>query len=103
MQTAAVVNCLNEFLRICGKEESVPGQSKNHWEALSMQRKNVYCGRATTAMVAALEVITPGDVGICGKLCNLHSVETALGMNEKPADEKYLKALAPCDYPNVKK
>lgn len=86
---------LNEFLRICGKEEGVRGQSKKRWEDLSRQRKNVYVGRATTAIVAALEVITPGDAGHLWKAVqSSHSVETALGMNEKPADETYLKALA---------
>lgn len=86
---------LNEFLHICGKEESVPGQPRKCWETLSMQRKNVYVGRATTAIVAALEVITPGDAAHLWKAVqSSHSVEAALGMSENPADEKYLKALA---------
>ena len=71
------------------------GQSKKRWEDLSRQRKNVYVGRATTAIVATLEVITPGDAGHLWKAVqSSHSVETALGMNEKQADETYLKALA---------
>lgn len=86
---------LNEFLHISGKGESIPGQPKKRWETMSIQRKNVYVGRATTAIVATLEVIAPEDAGHLWKAVqSSHNVEKALGLNEKPADKKYLKALA---------
>ena len=64
---------LNQFLRICGKEECVTGQPKKRWGDMDEQRKSVYVHRATTAIVAALEVIAPEDLDTYGKLCNLHA------------------------------
>ena len=63
---------------------------------MDVHRKNVYVHRATTAIVAALEVITPGDAGhLWEALQSSRRVEKALGIAEhKPAERKYLKALA---------
>ena len=84
---------LNQFLTACGKEEKVLGQPKKGWENLSKQR-NVYVARATTAIVAALDVITPGDAGHLWTGVKLsRSVETALEIDES-VDRKYLEALA---------
>lgn len=81
---------LNQFLTVCGKEERVPGQPKKHWEKRSHQRKNVYVTRATTAIVAALEVITPGDAGhLWTAVQSSRGVETALGIDDN-IDRKYL-------------
>ena len=82
---------LNQFLTACGKEEKVLGQPKKRLEHLSKQRRNVYVARATTAIVAALDVITPGDLWTAVKLSR--SVETALEIDES-VDRKYLEALA---------
>ena len=54
---------LNHFLRSCGKEECVIGQPQKRWKEMDVHRKNVYVHRATTAIVAALDVIAPGDAG----------------------------------------
>ena len=85
---------LNQFLTVNGKAERVPGQPKKRWEKLSNQRKNVYVSRATAAIVAALEVITPGDAGhLWTAVQSSRGVETALGI-EDSIDRKYLEALA---------
>lgn len=86
---------LNQFLRICGKEECVIGQPNKRWENMGMQRKKVSVCRATTAIVAALEVITPGDAGFLWEAVqSSHNVDNVLGINESPAERKYLEALA---------
>ena len=83
---------LNQFLTACGKEEKVLGQPKKRWENLSKQRRNVYVARATTAIVAALDVITPGDAGhLWTAVKSSCSVDTAL---EIDVDRRYLEALA---------
>ena len=85
---------LNQFLTVCGKQERVPGQPKKRWEKLSNQRKNVYVTRATTAIVSALETITPGDAGhLWTAVQSSRGVETALGIDDN-IDRKYLEALA---------
>ena len=85
---------LNQFLTACGEKEKVLGQPKKRWENLSKQRRNVYVARATTAIVAALEVITPGDSGhLWTAVKSSRSVETALAIDES-VDRKYLEALA---------
>ena len=58
---------------------------------MSNQRKNVYVSRATAAIVAALEVITPGDAGhLWTAVQSSRGVETALGI-EDSIDRKYLE------------
>ena len=82
-------------MHISGKGEHIPGQPKKCWEAMSIQRKNVSVGRATTAIVATLKVIALEDAGHLWKAVqSSHNLEKALGLNKKPADKKYLKALA---------
>ena len=87
---------LNQFLGFCGKKECITGQPKKCWENLDEQRKNVYLDRATTAIVAALEVITPGDAGhLWEAVQSSRSVEKALGISEQqPTEKKYLQASA---------
>ena len=87
---------LNQFLRICGKEECVTGQPKKRWGDMDEQRKSVYVHRATTAIMAALEVIAPEDAGhLWEALQSSRKVEKALGIPEhQPAERKYLEALA---------
>ena len=84
---------LNQFLTVCGKEERVPGQPKKCWEELSHQRRNVYVTRATTAIVAALEVITPRDAGhLWTAVQSSRGVKTALAIDDN-IYRKYLEAL----------
>ena len=85
---------LNQFLTVSGKEDRVLGQPKKRWKKLSNQRKNVYVSKATSAIVAALEVITPGDAGhLWTAVQSSRGVETALGIEDN-IDRKYLEALA---------
>jgi hypothetical protein len=85
---------LNEFLRVCGKTESSIGQPKKLWQNLSMRSRNYHVSKATNAIVASLEVITPGDAGSLWEAVQTsQSVEKALGMPQ-PAERKYLEALA---------
>ena len=68
-------------------------RKKKGWENLSKQR-NVYVARARTAIVAALDVVTPGDAGhLWTGVKSSCSVETALKIDES-VDRKYLEALA---------
>ena len=53
---------LNQFLRICGKEECVTGQPKKRWGDMDEQRKSVYVHRATTAIVVACSRLS-----VCGE------------------------------------
>ena len=80
---------------ICGKGEIATGQPKQPLENLDIQRKSAYVGRATTDIVAALEVTTPGNAGsLWEAVKSSYSVEKALGIAEQqPADRKYLKAM----------
>ena len=50
---------------------------------MDVHRKNVYVHRATTAIVAALDVIAPGDAGhLWEALQSSRRVEKALGIAE---------------------
>ena len=50
---------LNEFLIVCGKK--TVNQPKKSWEQLSTRTKNVRVSKAKDAVVASLEVISPGN------------------------------------------
>ena len=63
---------------------------------MDVHRKNVYVHRATTAIVASLDVIAPGDAGhLWEALQSSRRVEKALGIaKHQPVKRKYLEALA---------
>ena len=85
---------LNEFLSVCGRE--TVNQPKKSWEQLSTRTKNVRVSKAKDAVVASLEVISPGNpAALWEAMKSLQSVEKALGTeNQSPLDKKYLEALA---------
>ena len=72
------------------------GQPPKRWKDIDVHRKNVSVHRATTAIVAALEVIAPGDAGhLWEALQTSRRVEKALAIAEnQPAERKYFEALA---------
>ena len=61
-----------------------------------MRTKQSHVSKAKDAVVAALNVITPGDAGhLWEALKASNSVEKALQISEEcPADKRYLEALA---------
>lgn len=85
---------LNEFLSVCGRE--TVNQPKKSWEQLSTRTKNVRVSKAKDAVVASLEVISPGNpAALWEAMKSSQSVEKALGTeNQSPLDKKYLEALA---------
>ena len=85
---------LNEFLSVCGRE--TVNQPKKSWEQLSTRTKNVRVSKAKDAVVASLEVISPGNpAALWEAMKSSQSVERALGTeNQTPLDKKYLEALA---------
>ena len=82
---------LNEFLSVCGRETV-----KKSWEKLSTRTKNVRVSKAKDAVVASLEVISPGNLAALWEaMKSSESVEKVLGTeNQSPLDKKYLEALA---------
>ena len=85
---------LNEFLSVCGRE--TVNQPKKSWEQLSTQTKNVCVSKAKDAVVASLEVISPGNpAALWEAMKSSPSVEKALDTeNQSRLDKKYLEALA---------
>ena len=85
---------LNQFLTVCGKKDSTIGQPKKPWQNLSMRSKNYHVSKATSAIVASLEVIAPSDPGHLWEAVQAsNSVDKALGIVQ-PTEKKYLEALA---------
>lgn len=86
---------LDELLNACGKETLIDAPRKK-WENLTNRRKKVYVSKATDAIVAVLDIITPGEAGnLWEGLQSTMSVEKALGIaNQPPSDSKYLESLA---------
>ena len=85
---------LNEFLSVSGKGNI--SQPKMSWDQLSVRTKNVRISKAKDAVVASLEVISPGNPGSLWQvLKSSQSVEAALCITaQTSADQKYLEALA---------
>ena len=85
---------LNEFLSISGK--GTINQPKKNWDQLSVCTKNVRILKAKDAVVASLEVISPGNPALLWQaLKSSQSVEAALCITPQTSpDQKYLEALA---------
>ena len=86
---------INEFLAISGK--STLTQQRKPWANMSGRARHVYVTKERDAVVAALEVIIPDEVGgLWEALKESGEVESALGLlsDPHPADDKYLKSLA---------
>ena len=85
---------LNEFLSVSG--HTTVNQPKKSWEDLSIRTKGVRISKAKDAVVASLEVISPGNpAALWEALKRSQSVEKTLcTANQTPMDQKYLEALA---------
>ena len=85
---------LNEFLSLSGRP--TVNQPKKSWEHLSARTKNVHISKAKDAIVASLEVISPGNpASLWDALKRTQAVEKALcTTTSASADQKYLEALA---------
>lgn len=86
---------MNEFLSACNAGCTV-GAYKKRWEEASVRTKKSHVSKARESVVAALNVIAPGDAGhLWEALKASYSVEKALGVPEESyEDRKYLEALA---------
>ena len=85
---------LNEFLSVSGK--GTINQPKKSWDQLSLRTKNARISKAKDAVVASLEVISPGNpASLWQALKSSQSVEASLCITpQTSADQKYLEALA---------
>jgi len=85
---------LNAFLSVSGK--GTINQPKKKWVQLSIHTKNVRLSKAKDAVVASLEVISPGNpASLWQALKSSRSVEAALSLTlQTSADQRYLEALA---------
>ena len=85
---------LNEFLSDSSK--GTINQPKKSWDQLSPCTKNVRISKAKDAVVASLEVISPGNsASLWQALKSSQSVEASLCITpQTSADQKYLEALA---------
>ena len=85
---------LNEFLTVSGK--GTINQPKKSWDQLSVRTKNVRISKAKDAVVASLEIISPGHpASLWQAVKSSQSVEAALCITpQNSADQKYLEALA---------
>ena len=85
---------LNKFLSVSGK--GTFNQPKKSWDQLSVRTKNVRISKAKDAVIASLEVISPGNpVSLWQALKSSQSVEAALCITpQTSADQRYLEALA---------
>ncbi|CAH3146260.1 unnamed protein product, partial [Porites lobata] len=86
---------LNEFLSTCNVGSTV-GVYKKKWQDTSLRTRRSRVSKAKESIVAALNVIAPGDAGpLWEALKESKSVEKALGIaEESQSDRKYLEALA---------
>ena len=85
---------LNEFLCSSGKAP-VRTASKKEWSQLSVRTKSSRVGQARDAVVASMEVISPGDPGLLWEALKASNmVEKDLGLDQHYFDIKYLNALA---------
>ena len=69
---------------------------KKKWQDISLHTRRSRVSKAKESIVAALNVIAPGDAGpLWEALKESKSVEKALGIaEESQSDRKYLEALA---------
>ena len=86
---------LNEFLSVCNTGITVSANKKK-WQDASVRTRRTHVSKAKESVVAALNVIAPGDAGhLWEALKASQSVEKALGIaKESDVDKKYLEALA---------
>ena len=86
---------LNEFLSVCNTGITVSANKKK-WQDASVRTRRSHVSKARESVVAALNVIAPGDAGhLWEALKASQSVEKALGIaGESDVDKKYLEALA---------
>lgn len=85
---------LNHFLITSGMEDTLIGPPKKTWESMTARTHKAYVSKATNVIVAALDVITPGDAGcLWNAVQESRQVDEALGVMPH-ADEKYVSALA---------
>lgn len=86
---------LNEFLSACNVGCTV-GTYRKKWQDASVRTRKSHESKAKESVVAALNVIAPGDAGhLWEALKASQSVEKALGTAEESfAEKKYLEALA---------
>ena len=73
------------------------GPCKKRWEESSIRTKNNHVSKAKDLVVAALNVIAPGDAGLLWEALKASNcVEKALNTSEEEssADRRYLEALA---------
>ena len=86
---------LNEFLSVCNPGITVSA-NKKRWQDASARTRKSHVSKARESVVAALNVIAPGDAGhLWEALKASKSVEKSLGIaEESDVDKKYLEALA---------
>ena len=85
---------LNEFLSVSSRP--TVNRPKKSWQQLSARTKNVRISKAKDAVVASLEVISPGNpASLWDALKRTQAVEKALCTTTSASvDQKYLQALA---------
>ncbi len=85
---------LNEFLVESGMKDTHIGPQKKAWEAMSTRMKNTHVSKPTNVIVAALDVLTPGNVGSLWRAVQeSRKVDRVLGIRPH-AEAKYVSALA---------
>ena len=89
---------LNEFLSVCNIGNVAV--YKRQWKDASLRTRESRVSKAKESVVAALNVIVPGDAGpLWEALKASQSVEAALSTpKESPEEKKYLEALAETYY-----
>lgn len=87
-------NLLNKFLNSSGLD-TIP-QSKKKFSYLTTRTKNVHVTRASEAIAAVLDVISPGDAGALWEVTKTSKkVEKALSIEySDTSEEMYLQALS---------
>ena len=97
---------LNRFLESCDVESRV-GPYKKAWEKTTSRTRRNHVGKARDAIVAMLNVMTPGDGALLWETLQSSAlVVEAFGIEKpSPAEEKYLLVLAEIQQylPNVTK
>lgn len=85
---------LNNFLIASGMQNTLIGPTKKPWDAMTARTQKTHASKAANVIVAALDVITPGDAGSLWKAVQeSKKVDEALGVMPH-GDEKYMSVLA---------
>lgn len=85
---------LNEFLIVSGRNDVLVRQARKSWESMSSRTQKAHVSDASGAIIAVLDVITPGDAGSLWRAVQeSRKVDEVLGVTPY-ADEKYVSALA---------